>query len=306
MVQLLLDERAAVSDQSPRTHCTLLHAKSLEPPKSPALDVTLSQHMQPLWRQAGQQQVMHHCLEQGAQSNQQPLIIYCGVKKPTRDPQAAQKCLHFQSHVHFARWLFKQRRGAVTPWAILITSWREAKPCAIAIAAARTGCCNGLRLDDRRPPLRNCLGAIEPEQLANVAVSCMIVMLSDGQCTPKAANWVHHKATGITKLPTHAACDDGLDLRDILSSMPQLIQCEEMHPVKQMDLVEPQSGSVEVCSEFPAQEQHAQLAYTSPQMEPAYAVPEVVHASIMCFKALPEPMHIELNPWLDSSTIICP
>jgi len=211
--------------------------------------------------------------------------------------------------VHFARWIFVQRRGAVTPWSILVASWREAKPCAMAITAAQTGCCDGLRLDDRRPRLRKCSGTLGLGQLANVAVSRMIVILADGECTPKAAKWVH-RAASMTKLPFHVVCDNGLDRGNITSSVAQsfrefhqrkdeqqLIQGEE-HLVKPTDPVEP-------AAESPDEEEHAQLGYMSPsQRHPAYALAKFSQTGVVA-KAVPVPMYIELNPWLHDSSVFC-
>jgi hypothetical protein len=253
------------------------------------------------------QHKINPCSEPGKQSKQ-PLILYCGVEACASGPcgLSAEKSLHFQGHVHFARWIFAQRRGAVTPWSILIASWREAKPCAMAIAAARTGCCDGLRLDDRRPQLRKCSGTLDLGQLANVAVSGMIVILADGERTAKAVKWVQ-KAAIATKLPFHV-CDNGLDLVNNIPSVAQGFR--EFHKRKhehlgEEHLVKP-TDPVEPAADLPEEEEHAQLAYMSPrQMRPAYAPANASQSGVVA-KAMPVPMYIELNPWLHESNAICP
>jgi len=247
------DSGSGASDWTPQTvlsvHDMVPRQNLSNPQNQPFMP---KQRLQMPQRQPVQQK-KYPCSDPVLQTKQ-PLILYCGVNACTSDPQrqAAHKSLHFPGHVHFARWLFAQRRGAVTPWAILVASWREAKPCAMAIAAARTGCCDGLRLDERRPQLRKCSGILDSfdsGQLANVAVSGMIVILADGECAPKAAKWVH-RAASMTKLPFHAVCDNGVDLGNIISSVAQgffeshkgeheqqLIQVED-HPAKPTDPAE--------------------------------------------------------------------
>jgi len=235
-------------------------------------------------------------------------IVCCGIEEhaSVHRGRGARKRRYFPGHVHFARWIFRQRRGAIAPWAIVVTSWHEAKACAHIIAAARTGCCNGLRPDARRPQLRECEGVVEPGQLANVAVSQMIVVLPNDESAPKAANWVHCWPSSIAKLPTYAVCDDGSDLDDALSSVaqsfrefqhratqPQLIE-GGVHWVRALDLVDSGLSS-------PAEEQHPQVTYTSArQTVPASVLAVVSKGNFkrLCFRTMPEPMYIELNPWL--------
>jgi hypothetical protein len=267
------------------------------------------QHLQKPRTQPVQQQKIHPCSELG-NGTKQPLILYCGASVKAYSSgllgQAAQKSLYFEGHVHFARWLFSQRRGAVNPWAILVASWREAKPCAMAIAAARTGCCDGLRVDSRRRQLRKCSGTLDLGQLANVAVSGMIIILADGECTPKVTTWIHKTAI-MTELPFRAVRHAGLDLGNVISSMApgyrefhkkeheqQLIQGKE-HLVKPTD-------PVESAAALPDKEEHKQLSYILlSQMRPLQ-IGDVGH---LCRKAMPTPMYIELNPWFHDSSVIC-
>jgi len=281
-----------------------------DPPKPLNRDSMPKQQLQKPRRQPTQQRI-HPCSEPGMQTSQ-PLILYCGADFVPRG-QATHKSLYFAGHVHFARWLFAQRRGAVTPWANLIVSWREAKPCAMAIAAAQTGCCDGLRLDERRPQLRKCSGILNSGQLAKVAVSGTVVILADGERTPKVDNWVN-RAASMTKLPFHVVCGNGVYLGNIVSSVAQGLR--ESHKRKHeqqltqsnQHLVKP-TDPVEPAAELPVKEVHAQLGYTSPrQMRSAYALANFSQAGAegrMCFKAMPEPMYIELNPWFHDNSIIC-
>ncbi|CAK0897410.1 unnamed protein product [Prorocentrum cordatum] len=92
------------------------------------------------------------------------------------------------SEVEFARWLFAQPRGTVTPSSILVTGWREAKPCMAAIRAARTGETGNLRKDGRRPRLP----AATPDRgaLNGVAVGAMVIMVQKPAQESRARTWL--------------------------------------------------------------------------------------------------------------------
>jgi len=245
------------------------------------------------------QQPRHQpCSEQRGHNSRRPWIIFCGVKASACGlyEKQAQEPLHFSGSVHFTRWLFAQRRGAVTPWAILVTSWREAKPCALAIAAVRTGRCEGLRLDERRPPLRKCTGTVVPGQPVNVAVSGMIVMLAAKERTLKAADWINYQASHTTKLPTYVTSAEAPGLRTPFAKVIHELQLtqDEEHLVKPNDLAEAETIS-------PDQPRHVQLA--------AYAPAKVLPASPMKlphFKAVPAPIRIEVNPWYSKGRLLSP
>ncbi|CAE8692575.1 unnamed protein product, partial [Polarella glacialis] len=72
-----------------------------------------------------------------------PVLLWCEVNPTSHsgciDAVARnfseQQFMYFQTPVKFTRWLFQQQRGTMKPWAVLVVGWREAKPCAHAIAA---------------------------------------------------------------------------------------------------------------------------------------------------------------------------
>jgi len=100
--------------------------------------------------------------------------------------------LYFPTAVKFTRWLFRQRRGSISPWCVLLTGWREAQPCAAAIAAARTGETSGLRLDARRPPLQDAEVDLDHQKggaEVQVAVASMVVIPQQGRQEFNAMRW---------------------------------------------------------------------------------------------------------------------
>jgi len=106
-----------------------------------------------------------------------------------------RKILHFPTPVKFTRWLFQQRRGDITPWAVLVAGWREAKPCLLAIRAAHTGEVDCLRPDARRPELRSPTSSIWSsrrtcESRANIAVAKMIVVVEKPQQELRIQSWI--------------------------------------------------------------------------------------------------------------------
>jgi len=89
------------------------------------------------------------------------LVVWCGFEpgtEPTELMPGRPKHRSCRASVHFARWLFAQARGQITPFSALVVSWREAKPCLAAIGAAQTGNDADLRIDGKRRPLRPIIG----------------------------------------------------------------------------------------------------------------------------------------------------
>lgn len=123
-----------------------------------------------------------------------PMVLWCsegvcfsnslGRKTSEYFPQVA--FLHFTSAVMFARWMFEQPRGAVMPHALLVVSWRTAKPCASAITAARTGRIGKLRLDDQRVELQQVVGRCSKTGV-KVCIDCIIIAL--GPADGLRQNW---------------------------------------------------------------------------------------------------------------------
>jgi hypothetical protein len=113
------------------------------------------------------------------------------------------RLFYFRTPGKFTRWMFEQRRGSINPWAVLVTGWREAKPCASAIAAARSGCPSGLRPDARLSQLRAPEGG--SQQHVNIAVATMVVLLDSPQRESRAVLWAKGEGAQTTGFQIHIA-----------------------------------------------------------------------------------------------------
>mmetsp|Transcript_98153 Transcript_98153/g.219650 ORF Transcript_98153/g.219650 Transcript_98153/m.219650 type:complete len:271 (-) Transcript_98153:434-1246(-) len=103
---------------------------------------------------------------------------------------------------YFARWLFVQPRGDVTPYATIITGWRESKPCAYAIAAVRSGHCTDLEPDPGRPPLQPIIG--RPQGLGELvpcAIKAFIVHADTPVKARRARLWANSRGTVLIGMP---------------------------------------------------------------------------------------------------------
>uniref|UniRef100_A0A7S2LY75 Uncharacterized protein n=1 Tax=Zooxanthella nutricula TaxID=1333877 RepID=A0A7S2LY75_9DINO len=106
----------------------------------------------------------------------------------------------FDNTSAFTRWLFSQPRGSVTPSSIVIVGWRQAKPVAHAIHAARTGDTSLLRHDLQRPELSH----VQPpgsDHPASTAVHAMIVHVPEpSQGSVRAFRWASEDGVRLTGL----------------------------------------------------------------------------------------------------------
>eukprot|EP00933_Yihiella_yeosuensis_P040832 TRINITY_DN35239_c0_g1_i2.p1 TRINITY_DN35239_c0_g1~~TRINITY_DN35239_c0_g1_i2.p1 ORF type:complete len:251 (+),score=51.64 TRINITY_DN35239_c0_g1_i2:266-1018(+) len=147
--------------------------------------------------------------------SRQPMLLWCEAD-PSQHAESIealaqnfrhQRFLYFQTPVKLTRWLFEQRRGHVTPWSVLVVGWREAKPCASAIAAAKSGCTERLRPDARRPQLRHLTGTHQAAPVVNTAVSTMVVILEKVSQETRAKQWAlgDGKDCGIKIHVVHSA-----------------------------------------------------------------------------------------------------
>jgi len=142
-----------------------------------------------------------------------PMVLWCEAK-PTMQMEVMEaiasyfgdqqpQFVHFQTPPRFTRWLFEQPRGEVSPWALLVVGWREAKPSAMAIGAARTGDTSSLRPDAKRPPLPPITG--DPKGQVGVAVESMIIMLEKPEHEERVITWAKEGGKGIADLDVHVA-----------------------------------------------------------------------------------------------------
>jgi len=87
------------------------------------------------------------------------------------------RVMYMRSPPLLSFWLFHQERGGTEPWSLLITDWREAKPCVGAMHCAQTGDTRELRVDHKRPALKH---MSRPELMEDgevcIAVRYMVIM----------------------------------------------------------------------------------------------------------------------------------
>lgn len=135
------------------------------------------------------------------------MLLWCDGKQDEAEmDRLAQhfrhrKVLYFSTPVKFTRWLFQQRRGEVSPWAVLVAGWREAKPCLLAIRAARSGDSNSLRPDARRPQLRTAAGFMPRHRSEDgglsIAVGKMVVLMEKPQQESRIEAWIRAEMANI-------------------------------------------------------------------------------------------------------------
>jgi len=144
-----------------------------------------------------------------------PMVLWCEAT-PSNECQVMEalgsyygnprpQAVHFWTPARFTRWLFGQPRGEVDPWALLIVGWREAKPSAMAIAAARSDDTSSLRPDARRPQLLPLTGT--PSAEVGVAVEAMIIILEQAQHYERVAAWAKDGGRRLAGCDIHVASD---------------------------------------------------------------------------------------------------
>lgn len=156
-----------------------------------------------------------------------PMVLWCEAK-PTRQQEvmealaahygaARPQLVYLETTSRFTRWLFEQPRGEVTPWALLVCGWREAKPCATAIAAARTGDVSQLRPDARRPQLPPVTGSPE-DGAVGVALQSMLVVLEKAKEEARVVMWAEDSGRATAGLDIHVA-GDACPVREVMARM---------------------------------------------------------------------------------------
>lgn len=146
----------------------------------------------------------------------EPTVVWCEAQ-PSRQTEVLEslknyfgartpRVIHFETPARFIRWLFAQPRGAVKPWALFICAWRHAKPCALGLAAARTGDLSQLRPDARRSPLPELTG--DGTGPVNVAVDTMIILLKEVQRESRVDLWVASGGESVANMNIHVASMD--------------------------------------------------------------------------------------------------
>lgn len=112
----------------------------------------------------------------------------------------------FDASTKFDRWLFEQRRGAVTPSAVLVVGWREAKPCAMAMHAARTSDVSQLRPDARRGELQPVIGN-SPDGQVHIAVGPMIIVVRRPEQHNRVLKWIAKEGNRLANADIQVATD---------------------------------------------------------------------------------------------------
>ncbi|MCS5642198.1 MAG: hypothetical protein NZ807_02920 [Dehalococcoidia bacterium] len=157
------------------------------------------QYMSPAWLSWGRQelaQVVPHAPVAVAEERPPPEAsseppspswpdhLICCCDDATADSMAQSLLRHglvinkfVSSPTTFSRWLVTQSRGEVSPWTVLVTNRRDAKPCAMAILAARTGDESLLRRDAQRSRLVPVSGTLD--RMVQVAIRTLYILLQD-------------------------------------------------------------------------------------------------------------------------------
>mmetsp|Transcript_18342 Transcript_18342/g.51875 ORF Transcript_18342/g.51875 Transcript_18342/m.51875 type:complete len:360 (-) Transcript_18342:456-1535(-) len=127
------------------------------------------------------------------------LVIWCGYEpgaEPTELMPGRQNHKSFRANIHFARWLFAQARGQITPFSVLVVTWRDAKACLAAIRAAQTGNDADLRLDSKRPPLSQLIGHMAAGS-PRLAVARVIVAVDSAKMHALAAHLIKQRQVSL-------------------------------------------------------------------------------------------------------------
>jgi len=129
--------------------------------------------------------------QRSPETAQKPMLLWCSeatgdstLMRTVAKEFRHRHYLHFLTAVKFTRWLFEQHRGCITPWAILVAGFREAKPCMTAMVASQSGDTSKVRADQRRAALRSPLrprdnwrDPASVSQTTKIAVGAFVVVL---------------------------------------------------------------------------------------------------------------------------------
>mmetsp|Transcript_149319 Transcript_149319/g.479497 ORF Transcript_149319/g.479497 Transcript_149319/m.479497 type:complete len:381 (+) Transcript_149319:193-1335(+) len=115
-----------------------------------------------------------------------------------------QRYFYFQNSVKFTRWFCQQHRGSIRPWSVLVTGWREAKPCLAACEAAYTGDEGKLRPDGRRSRLKD-PALSRPCSPVEIAVSDVFIQsgMVPAPQQAKICAWVESIRSSFPSLEIH-------------------------------------------------------------------------------------------------------
>jgi len=150
-----------------------------------------------------------------------PALLWCEGKQANRAADirslaASSGCVetsHFSSPASFTRWLFQTCTGTVKgPGAVLVVGWREAKPCGAAIRSVLTGDDEGLRLDEKRPPLPASGRRICP-------VKVMIIVAETPKHIQRAKDWIQAELVLTSRLELRIVGNFGNELTETVLDM---------------------------------------------------------------------------------------
>jgi hypothetical protein len=100
---------------------------------------------------------------------------------------------NFLTPTLFTRWLFGQPRGTANLQSVLVTGWRESKPCAMALVAARLGDANQLRPDSRRPDLMPVYPPLIANEEAEIVIKTLVIVTQTPDQAARAPKWAKQK-----------------------------------------------------------------------------------------------------------------
>jgi len=144
----------------------------------------------------------------GEKDSQKQVLLVCkenltdidGMQELAKDFRH-EKFFYFRTAVKFTRWLFKQHRGQVSPWSVLVVGWCEGKPCMTALEAAFSGDMSKVRPDARRAVLKKPSGGRAWERRpVSIAVAKMVLLLDAPSQRERAQTWAKHVGGTIPDL----------------------------------------------------------------------------------------------------------
>jgi len=95
---------------------------------------------------------------------------------------------------------------------VLVVGWREAKPCGAAIRSVLTGDDEGLRLDEKRPPLPASGRRICP-------VKVMIIVAETPKHIQRAKDWIQAEVVLASRLELRIIGNFGNELTETVLDM---------------------------------------------------------------------------------------
>lgn len=173
--------------------------------------------------------------------------------------------LVFDDSTKFCRWLFKQPRGAVPSDSVLVSGWRETKPCAMALRAARSGDVSALRPDARRSLLLSPVVSTNGDPRVHLVVDSVVVSTSSVEQRDKAQSWISKEGKSITNTAMLVVCGDQM-LFDCVEHISRRI-LHHLMTIEEQSRLQDQSRVLDLTSDRPVEQVSAVRMSGLPEME---------------------------------------